>query len=58
MNILTSKSDIELSHERCERFSIDLHQVYSRKIISEGELQRRFTDNRNLIVTAAPYMEH
>ncbi len=57
MNILTSKSDIELSHERCERFSIDLHQVYSKKIISHGELQKRFSDNRNLIVTAAPYME-
>ncbi|NMM61239.1 sigma 54-interacting transcriptional regulator [Clostridium sp. P21] len=57
MNILTCKSDIELSHERCQSFDIDLDQVYSKKIISDGELQKRFAANRNLIVTAAPYME-
>ncbi|WP_425350695.1 sigma-54-dependent Fis family transcriptional regulator [Clostridium muellerianum] len=57
LNILTCKSDIELSHERCQSFDIDLDQVYSKKIISDGELQKRFAANRNLIVTAAPYME-
>lgn len=45
------------SHERCKKFGISLDQVYSNKILSEGELQKRFAKNRNLILTASPYMD-
>ncbi len=57
MNGVTCKSDVELSHERCEKFSIDSKQIFSKKIICDAELQKRFAANRNLILTAAPYME-
>ncbi|AGY74340.2 sigma-54-dependent Fis family transcriptional regulator [Clostridium autoethanogenum] len=57
-NVVVSKSDIELSHKRCKKFLIDPHQVFSKKIIYDVELQKRFAANRNLILTAAPYMEH
>lgn len=52
------KSDIDLSHERCRRFKINPNQVSSKKIIyDDTELQKRFTVNRDLILTATPYME-
>ncbi|AZV57333.1 sigma 54-interacting transcriptional regulator [Clostridium sp. AWRP] len=56
-NAVVSKPNIELSHRRCKEFSIDSHQVFSKKIIHDAELQKRFAANRNLILTAAPYME-
>ncbi|QXE17723.1 sigma-54-dependent Fis family transcriptional regulator [Clostridium sp. 001] len=56
-NAVVSKPNIELSHRRCKKFSIDSHQVFSKKIIHDAELQKRFAANRNLILTAAPYME-
>lgn len=52
------KSDIDLSHERCRRFKINPNQVSSKKIIyDDTELQKRFAVNRDLILTATPYME-
>ena len=45
------------SHERCKEFGISLDQVYSNKILDETELQKRFAKNRNLILTASPYMD-
>lgn len=51
------KSVIELSHERCRNLGIKEELVFSSKIISEAELQKRFAENRNLILTASPYME-
>ncbi|ADK15455.1 Acetoin dehydrogenase operon transcriptional activator AcoR [Clostridium ljungdahlii DSM 13528] len=51
------KTDIELSHERCKKFGIDSRQVFSKKILYDNELQKKFAANRNLILTAAPYME-
>ncbi|OAA91873.1 hypothetical protein WX73_01175 [Clostridium coskatii] len=56
-NAVVSKPYVELSHIRCKKFSIDSHQVFSKKIIHDAELQKRFAANRNLILTAAPYME-
>lgn len=54
---VTFKSDIDTSHKRCIEYSITPQQVLSKKIISGSELQKRFTANRKLILTAAPYME-
>lgn len=51
------KSVIELSHERCRILNIKKDQVFSGKIISETELQQKFSEKRNMILTAAPYME-
>lgn len=52
------KSDIDLSHERCRGFKINPNQVSSKKIIyDDTELQKRFAVNRDLILTATPYME-
>jgi len=57
MNNTDYKSVIELSHERCRKIGIKEEQVYSSKIISGTELQNKFTENRNMILTASPYME-
>jgi len=51
------KHVIEASHERCRKLDIDVARVYSKKIISETELQQKFTEKRSMILTAAPYME-
>ncbi|MEY8001089.1 sigma-54-dependent Fis family transcriptional regulator [Clostridium sp. Mt-5] len=54
------KSDKELqrSHERCKKLGIQKNQVFSKKIICDTELQKKFTFNRNLILTAEPYIEN
>ncbi|HPX70028.1 MAG TPA: sigma 54-interacting transcriptional regulator [Bacillota bacterium] len=57
MNNIDYKHVIELSHERCRKFNIKEDQVYSSRIINETELQKRFAENRSMILTAAPYME-
>lgn len=51
------KADIEASHERCKLLNLDVDQVYSSKIINEFELQQKIAEKRNMILTAAPYME-
>ncbi|WP_147566457.1 sigma-54 interaction domain-containing protein [Clostridium tyrobutyricum] len=51
------KSYIETSHERCKKFGIKPEQIYSKKIISDMELQNRINSSRNLILCAVPYME-
>ncbi len=56
VKIVNCKSDIEISHERCKRFDTKPNQVFSKKIICDTELQKKFAANRDLIVTAAPYM--
>lgn len=48
---------IESSHERCKLLNISKEQVYSKKIISDIELQKKFSEKRKMILTAAPYME-
>ncbi|PKM49284.1 MAG: sigma-54-dependent Fis family transcriptional regulator [Firmicutes bacterium HGW-Firmicutes-7] len=48
---------IEQSHERCKNLNISKEQIISSKINEETELQEKFSKNRNMILTAAPYME-
>jgi PAS domain S-box-containing protein len=57
MNNTDYRHVIELSHERCRKLNIKEDQVISSKIINETELQKRFSENRSMILTAAPYME-
>jgi transcriptional regulator of acetoin/glycerol metabolism len=47
---------IETSKERCRLLNINKEQVYSNKIISDAMLQKKFYEKRNMIMTAAPYM--
>ena len=51
------KYDIKSSHKRCAKAGIVPDLIYSRKIIGKDELQKKFSLNRELILTAAPYME-
>ncbi len=53
-----NKNEIRLSHTRCEMLGIKDDLVFSKRMISGSELQKKFADNRRLIVTVAPYMEH
>jgi transcriptional regulator of acetoin/glycerol metabolism len=50
--------ELNRSHERCKRLGIQKNQVFSKRIVCDTELQRRFTFNRNLILTAEPYIEN
>jgi len=49
---------IKESKQRCIGYGITEDQVFSKKMIDHGELQTKFSENRDLILTAAPYMEH
>lgn len=51
------KSVIKLSHERCRKLDISKDQIFSSKIIGDTELQQKFSENRNMILAATPYME-
>lgn len=57
MNNTDYKHVVKLSHERCKKLNIREDQVFSSKTINETELQRRLTEKRSMILTAAPYME-
>lgn len=48
---------VEISHDRCKGLNLNSNQVYSKMILNEVELQKRFTQKRELILTAAPYIE-
>lgn len=45
------------SHNRCKNLNIIGDRVYSSKIISDKEMQKKVESNRELIVTAIPFME-
>lgn len=49
---------IELSHERCINLGIRREQEYSKKIISDANLQNILFKKRKLIMTAMLYIEH
>lgn len=49
---------IKQSKERCADYGIAEDQVISKKMIDHSELQTKFSENRDLILTASPYMEH
>ncbi len=57
MNSIDYRRVIELSHERCRKLNIRKEQVFSSRILNETELQKRLAKKRNMILTAAPYME-
>lgn len=54
--IFNEKEYIGNSHKRCEILEINKDIVYSKKIISGEELQKKLEENMNLIVTASPFM--
>ncbi|MBC3887196.1 PAS domain-containing protein [Acetobacterium paludosum] len=58
MNTKIYQALIKSSLERCSKFGITEDQIYSKKIIDNAELQVVFAKNRNLILTASPYIEH
>ena len=51
------KAIINESHERCRKSGLDKEQVYSLKIISDANLQKILVKNRNMIMTALPFIE-
>ncbi|WP_041669014.1 sigma-54-dependent Fis family transcriptional regulator [Acetobacterium woodii] len=58
MNRNMYQAIIRESKERSAKYGITEEQVYSRKMIENSELQNKFSENRDLILTASPYMEH
>jgi transcriptional regulator of acetoin/glycerol metabolism len=48
---------IAASQERCRKAGIPEDLVYSRKILDQAELQKKFSESRDMILTASPYME-
>lgn len=51
------KKAIAQSHERCKKLGIPEDLVFSRKILDQAELQKKFAESRDMILTASPYME-
>jgi PAS domain S-box-containing protein len=49
---------IKKSRERCEKLGLEEDLVFSKKRIDHAALQEKFAENRDLILTASPYMEH
>lgn len=49
--------DIKGSHRRCIKSGLTVDAIFSRKIIGKEELQKKLQENRDLILTAIPYME-
>lgn len=48
---------VESSHKRCMEMGVPLDRVYSAKIISGQELQKKLEEQRELILTAGPFMD-
>jgi len=48
---------VERSHTRCHEIGIPLDRIYSSKIISGLELQKKLEENRELILNAGPFMD-
>ena len=51
------KDLIKESKEMCRQFGLYKEQVYSNTIVSDANLQKIMLRNRNLIMTALPYIE-
>jgi len=49
---------IKSSQERCHQMGIEKDQIYSKKMIGQSELQVKFSQNRDMILTASTFMEH
>lgn len=48
---------IKKSHERCKKLNLTHDQVYSNKIFNRDKLQKKFAENRELIITANPFIK-
>lgn len=57
MNHFEFEAVIENSQKRSGLANISKEQVYSNKIIKDYDLQKKFAEKRNLVLTASPYME-
>jgi len=57
MNGTDYRSVIKLSHKRCKDIGIKRDQIFSSNIITNSNLQNKFAENRNMILTASPYIE-
>ncbi len=57
MKSSTYKDIIQESHKRCRELRIREEQIFSGEILEEEALQHKFSENRDLILTASPYME-
>ncbi len=51
------KTLIRESKERCNRLGLKKEQIYSQNIVSDASLQKIMLKNRNMIMTALPYIE-
>ncbi|HKM00994.1 MAG TPA: sigma 54-interacting transcriptional regulator [Sedimentibacter sp.] len=51
------KDLIEESHERCRKIGLKKEQIYSRKIVADANFQEILVKNRNMIMTALPFIE-
>lgn len=51
-----SKNYITESHKRCLEYGIAKDMLFSKKIIEGEELQNRFTEKNELIITAEPFI--
>lgn len=48
---------VERSHKRCLEMGVPLDRIYSGKIITGEELQKKMKESRELIITAGPYID-
>lgn len=48
---------VERSHKRCMEMGVPLDRVYSAKIITGNELQKKLQEKRELVLTAGPFMD-
>lgn len=46
------------SHKRCIDMGVPLDRIYSSKIISGIDLQKKLEENREFIINAGPYIDH
>lgn len=53
---IRKKDYVQRSHKRCKQYEIELDRVYSSKIIEHEQLFQKIDEKRDLIVTAAPFM--
>ncbi|NTW71609.1 MAG: sigma-54-dependent Fis family transcriptional regulator [Eubacteriaceae bacterium] len=54
--ISQEKDYIIRSHKRCREYKVEFDRIYSRRILSEKELFTKLEMHRELILTAAPFM--
>ena len=54
---MDKKPYIQRSHERCIQLGVEYSRIYSSIILRDEALRKRMEDNRELIITAGPFME-